>query len=107
MNAFIHGGALSDPIELNPYKVGKSFPEGAQDNFFAPNNIHFNYMMKNLLCVVAGGIGITSFDITSAAAALKLCSYAPQSFLHGQAHKASFHSLSTQSTSAESDHILR
>ena len=72
MNAFIHGGALSDPIELNPYKVGKSFPEGAQDNFFAPNNIHFNYMMKNLLCVVAGGIGITSFDITSAAAALKL-----------------------------------
>ena len=27
-------------------------------------------MMKNLLCVVAGGIGIASFDITSAAAAL-------------------------------------
>ena len=33
-------------------------------------NNYFNYMMKNLLCVVAGGIGIASFDITSAAAAL-------------------------------------
>lgn len=31
---------------------------------------YFNYMMKNLLCVVAGGIGIASFNISSAAAAL-------------------------------------
>ena len=33
-------------------------------------NNYYNYMMKNLLCVVAGGIGIASFDISSAAAAL-------------------------------------
>lgn len=31
---------------------------------------YFNYMMKNLLCVVAGGIGIASFNVSSAAAAL-------------------------------------
>lgn len=31
---------------------------------------YFNYMMKNLLCVVAGGIGIASFNLSSAASAL-------------------------------------
>lgn len=31
---------------------------------------YFTYMMKNLLCVVAGGIGIASFNVSAAAAAL-------------------------------------
>lgn len=33
-------------------------------------NNYYNYMMKNLLCVVVGGVGIASFNIVSAGAAL-------------------------------------
>lgn len=47
-------------------KLSSILPENVETSV----NNYFNYMMKNLLCVVAGGIGIASFDITSAAAAL-------------------------------------
>lgn len=47
-------------------KVAGILPKGVETSV----QNYFNYMMKNLLCVVAGGIGIASFNISSAAAAL-------------------------------------